>query len=111
MNQAYANALATQGKTLIKAIGLVDDEGTELSGGDYARKSVTWDGPTNGVIRPTADLTFDVPAGATVAGWRGYSATTSGTDYGGADLDTETFNNAGEYVLIASKTGIKHNIE
>ena len=59
-------------------------------------------------IRPSADLVFDVPAGATVAGWRGFSAATGGTNYGGEALTSETFNNAGQYKLIASETGILH---
>lgn len=45
----YLNALANHGAGLIKYIGLVDETGTELSGGDYARKAVTWTtSPTGG---------------------------------------------------------------
>lgn len=104
----YLNALANHGAGLIKYIGLVDETGTELSGGDYARKAVTWTAASGGTIRPTADLTFDVPAGATVAGWRGFSASTGGTNYGGADLTEETFAAAGQYKLLAASTGILH---
>lgn len=34
------------------------DSGTEVSGGSYARTSVTFDAPSNGVTQNTADLTF-----------------------------------------------------
>lgn len=34
------------------------DTGTEVSGGSYARTSVTFDAPSNGVTQNTADLTF-----------------------------------------------------
>jgi hypothetical protein len=108
MSVGYRNAIADAGADLITHIGLVDDEGTELSGGSYARKAVTWTAASGGTIRPTADLTFDVPAGATVAGWRGFSASTGGTNYGGADLTEETFAAAGQYKLLAVSTGILH---
>jgi len=110
MTEAYRNAIADYGASLITYIGLVDETGTELSGGDpaYARQPVTWTAASDGIIRPSADLTFDVPAGTTVGGWRGYSALTGGTDYGGADLTQETFTNQGTYTLLAAQTGIRH---
>lgn len=108
MTEGYRNALATHGASLITHIGLVNGSGTELSGGSYARKAVTWGTASGGTVRPTADLTFNVPAGATVAGWRGFSAASGGTNYGGADLTQETYTNAGEYKLLAASTGISH---
>ena len=108
MTEGYRNAIADYGASLISHIGLVDDTGTELSGGSYARKAITWTSASGGIIRPSADLEFNVPAGAIVGGWRGYSASTGGTNYGGADLTNEEFTNAGQYKLLASGTGIKH---
>lgn len=110
MDVVYRNAIADYGATQITHIGLVDETGTEISGGDpaYARQPVTWTAASDGTIRPTADLTFDVPAGATVAGWRAYSALTAGTNYGGADLTQETFAGQGEYTLLSASTGILH---
>jgi hypothetical protein len=89
MNETYRNAIATHGRTLITHIGLVNNVGTELTGGSYARLPVTWTTATNGVIRPNADLTFEIPAGANVSGWRGFNALTSGTNYGGEALTRE----------------------
>jgi hypothetical protein len=108
MNDTYLNATATHGGSLITHIGL-KNAGVELSGGTYARKPVTWTAAAAGLIRPTADLTFDVPAGSTVDGWSGFSALTVGTEYGGAALTAETFAAAGTYSLTASATGIDHN--
>lgn len=110
MSETYRNLTATYGGTLITHIGLVDDEGTELTGGDpaYARLAVTWTSASAGIIRPNADLTFNVPAATTVGGWRGYSASTGGTNYGGADLSQEAYTNQGTYKLLAASTGIKH---
>lgn len=103
--------LATEGAAAITHIGLVDETGTELTGGSpaYARKAVTWTAPTGGLIRPNADLEFDVPASTTVGGWRGYSAVSAGTDYGGADLTQETFASQGTYTLLSASTSIDHN--
>ncbi len=113
VSEALRNALAAEAATLITYIGLVNQNGQEISGGNYARQAVTWTGTgtggeiVDGLIRPSTNLTFEVPGNTTVAGWRGYSAATGGTDYGGADLDPETFTNPGQYVLLASETAIQ----
>lgn len=111
MNEDYLNAIADEGGTLITHIGLVDETGTEITGGDpaYARQAVTWTAASGGTIRPSADLTFDIPSGTTVGGWRGYSASSSGTNYGGEDLTQESYASQGEYTLLASGTGILHS--
>lgn len=111
MTVSYRNAIATHGGSLVTHIGLVNGTGTELSGGSpaYARQPVTWTTASDGIIRPTADLIFDIPAGATVAGWRGFSALTGGTNYGGASLTPETFAAQGQYKLLAAGTGILHS--
>ena len=109
MDTNYSNAIADSGGDLISHIGLIDETGTEISGGSYARQAITWTTASGGTIRPNADLVFEVPAGETIAGWRGYSALTGGTDYGGEDLTNEAFTNPGQYKLLASGTGILHN--
>jgi len=111
MTVGYRNSIATSGGALITHIGLVNASGTELSGGTpaYARKAITWGAAALGIIRPSADLTFDIPAGVTVAGWRGYSAATAGTDYGGEALTNEAFAGQGQYKLLAASTGISHS--
>jgi hypothetical protein len=110
MTEAYRNAIADYGKALITHIGLVNAAGTELSGGNpaYARKPVVWGAAAGGIVRPTANLTFDIPAGATVAGWRGFTALSGGTDYGGQSLIEESYAAQGLYILVASSTGIRH---
>ena len=108
MTEGYRNAIADAGGNLITHIGLVNSSGVELSGGSYARKAVTWTSASGGTIRPNADLVFDVPSGSTVAGWRGFSASTAGTNYGGEDLTQESYTSAGQYKLLANGTGIKH---
>lgn len=112
MNAAYLNALRTHGKTLITHIGLVDDQGDELTGGSpaYARQSVTWSDDGDGRMRPNANLTFDVPSGVIVAGWRGYSQPSGGTDYGGQALTPQPFATQGKYTLLAASTSVTHQV-
>lgn len=93
----------------ITHIGLVDGSGNEIAGGAYARLPVAWTAPAGGIVRPTTDLEFSVPAGATVAGWRGFTALAGGTNHGGESLTPETFAGAGTYVLEAAGTGIDLN--
>jgi hypothetical protein len=109
MTSAYLNLTAQAGGTAITHIGLVNASDVEISGGSYARKAVTWTTASAGLIRPTADLVFDIPSGVTVGGWKGFSASTSGTDYGGADLTDQVFASAGTYTLLAASTAIDHN--
>jgi hypothetical protein len=106
MATAYLTHLGTVGPDVITHLGLVDETGTELAGGTYARLAVTWTDAAT--ARPTTDKVFNVPAGSTVAGWRGFSASSGGTNYGGADLTQEDFASAGTYTLLAAATGIIH---
>jgi hypothetical protein len=110
MLAAYLNEVRDHGQTLITHIGLVDNVGTEITGGSpaYARKAVTWTDDGDGVSRPSADLVFDIPGGTEVAGWRGYSAVTAGIDYGGEALTEETYAGQGTYTLQAAATSIVH---
>jgi hypothetical protein len=108
MTEGYRNAIAGHGGGLITHIGLVDNTATELTGGTYARIAVTWTTASGGTIRPNADLTFNVPAGANVSGWRGFTAPTAGTNYGGGALTREDYASAGQYKLLSASTGILH---
>lgn len=103
MNTAFFTALATHGAGLITHIGLVDAGGTELASAGYARQAVTWTG-AGATKSPSADLVFDMTTGDVVAGWRGYSASSGGTDYGGATVTTRTYSNDGTYTLLAAST-------
>jgi hypothetical protein len=107
LNTAFLDALANHGATLITHIALFDGA-AEITGGSpaYARQAVSWTAASNGLIRPTVDETFDIPAGATVDGWRGFTALSGGTDYDGAPLTAETYAGQGTYTLEAALTGI-----
>lgn len=98
---ASANALASA----ITHWGLLNASNVELSGGSYARIASAGTN-SSGTVRPTADLTFAVPAGVTVHAVRAYSASSGGTDYGGWNLSAdEVYGSAGQYVVTAASSG------
>jgi hypothetical protein len=107
MNTAFLNALADHGGTLITHLALFDGA-SEISGGSpaYARQAVSWGAASDGLVRPSADHEFDIPAGAAVDGWRGFTAATGGTDYDGASLTQETYAGQGTYTLLAAQVAI-----
>lgn len=97
---ALLNALASEAASLITHVGLVNGSGVQV--GNRVAVTATASGAN---VRLTADATFDVPAGATVAGWTAHSASTGGNSYGGGSLTPETYAGAGQYVLTGSATG------
>lgn len=105
---AYLNAIANAGAALVTHIGLLNASAVEISGGTYARQAVTWTASSGGLIRPTVNLDFAIPASVTVGSWAGFSASSGGTNYGGGDLTDEAFTVAGTYRLLAASTGLQH---
>ena len=98
------------GDSLLLYMGLVDDGGIELSGGDpaYARVLVAWTVPDESdTIHPTENPVFNIPGGGTiVAGWRSYTAITDGDDLGGKDLTpVRTFEGQGTLLLDKDEMG------
>ena len=102
---ASANGMAA----VITHWGLIDPSGVELTGGAYARLAGAAVVDGSYVVRPPADLTFSVPAGATVGGWRAYNASTgSGILADDLAMGDESYTGAGFYVLAAASTGISY---
>ena len=72
----------------------------EVSGGSYARKSISWATATNGSAVSDTDIVFDVPSSTTITHLGYWSASTSGTFYGFRALDTsQTFSTNGNYTI------------
>lgn len=110
MNAAFLDLLANHAASTITHIALFNN-GVELASAGYARQPVTWTAPSgDGLIRPNADLAFSMTSGDVVDEWRGFTALTAGTDYGGAALTEATFSNDGTYTLNAATTGIDINV-
>jgi|SRR6188474_214594 hypothetical protein len=78
--------------------------GSEVTGGSpaYARKSVTWNAASSGNMTASNQPVFDVPAGTTVTHVGFFTASTSGTYYGMADVTDEVFGAQGTYTLTST---------
>lgn len=92
-------------------IGLVDHYDVELVGGTpaYERQPVTWTIASDGLIRPTTNLVFNVPANAEIYYWQAYNAVTGGVGYGQIQLPYESYTAQGVFTLLAASTGIDLN--
>ena len=109
--EEYMNLIAAAGRNTVYLMGLVDENETEISGGNYSRLDVTsinWTSPVNGDITLTNDKVFEVPAGVTVAGWFITSSQTGNNLITGT-LTPETFVNGGQYRFVAANCTIKHD--
>ncbi len=78
--------------------------GTEVSGGSYARTSVTFASPSNGVTTNNADVTFPTATASWgTVGWIGINdASTSGNLLYHTALDTSKAIDSGDIFKIAS---------
>jgi hypothetical protein len=72
---------------------------SEVVGGTYARKSITWAAAVNGSIDSSVVPVFDVPAGTTITHVGFATAVTAGSFLGSALVTSETFASAGTYSL------------
>lgn len=74
----------------------------EISGGTYARKTVTWDTASGGTSDLAASVTFDVASGAEVQ----YVGFWDGTDFKGyVDVADATFGGDGTYTVNSGSIG------
>jgi len=110
---SYLNEIAGAGGAMVASIGLVDETGAEISSRKIEGETEDFeiDYSEDGIWRPSVDLTFTITAGTTVAGWRAYDDPSAGVELGGADLAEESYDNDGEYTLIASDTGFVHALQ
>lgn len=111
LNNTAKNYMLTQltGVAIYMSLHTADpgESGTsEVSGGSYARKSVTWGTPSGGSVSASNQPVFDVPASTTVSYVGLWSAASGGTFYGSANVDDETFTNAGTYTVTSAQISI-----
>ena len=80
----------------------------EVTGGSpaYARQSVTLGAASGGAIAASNQPVFNVPAGTTVSHVGFFSASTSGTFMGYADVTDEAFGAQGTYTLTSVNISI-----
>lgn len=82
----------------------VSAAGTAISGGSpaYASKALSWGSSTNGVVSTTGTV-FDIPSGATVAGF-GVKTGAGGAYLDGGALTSQAFASQGTYTLTLTYT-------
>ena len=96
----YAGSLMTHA-TLYTTAPTATAPGTEVTGGSFVRKPITWvAGASDGQV--TGTVVFDVPAGQTVVGAGFHSALTGGNYLDGGTVTNQPFGTAGQYTLNAT---------
>jgi len=90
------------GAVAVKAALYTDDAATtEVAGGSYARKDITWAGASGNSMAASNQPVFDVPASTTVKG-RGGSLTSGGVQHAFHNVTDEAFAGAGTYTLTSA---------
>lgn len=107
MENAYLNAIADHGASLITHVSVANGSG-ELDELAVTRQPVTWLAAANGNVVIDGDVTFDITGGSTVDHVQYWSAATGGTYYGSSSVTPESFGGAGQYVLDSGT--IEHNV-
>jgi len=108
INAVLRNTSYTSPTTVYVALFTSDPtdagSGTEVSGGSYARTSVTFGAPSNGVTTSNADCTFPQATASwgTVTHIGLYDASTSGNLLFHTPLDTSKTIDSGDIFKIAS---------
>ena len=74
----------------------------EVTGGTYARKSITFTAATAGNLDSSNAPVIDVPAATTVAFIGYWSALTGGTFLGYSDIADEAYTNAGTLTITTA---------
>jgi hypothetical protein len=98
MNNDAKNYMLTQLASVATKASLHNGSGTEITGGTYARQTITWGSASSGSIIDTSIPAFDIPAGSTVAMVKLWN-TAGSTEYASFNVTSETFANAGTYTV------------
>ena len=101
MNTTAKNYMLDQLGSVAVYVALFDNTATEISGGSYARQSVTWNAASAGSKTASNQPVFNIPSGAVVDTIRLYSAVSGGTEYASYDATNETYGGAGTYTVTS----------
>ena len=108
INATLRNTTYTSVATVYVSLWTTDPtdagSGTEVSGGSYARQSVTFGAPSNGVTTNSADVTFPTATGSWgTVGWIGINdALTTGNLLYHTPLDTSKTVTSGDIFKIST---------
>jgi len=92
-------ALDSLGTAIVSCGLFLNSTDTEVSGGTYARQSITFNAATGGNLDSSNVPTFDIPAGASFDQVRFFDNSATPVLLAVADLPSETFGSAGTYPL------------
>jgi len=108
INDSGKNAALNALGALCTHMALYSDVGgtTELTGGSYARKSISFAAASGGSKAVTGSVVFDVPAGGTVLSVGFLTAITGGVQHAIDDVTQETFTSAGTYTVTSATIAI-----
>ena len=76
-----------------------DTGANEISGGSYARQSITFSSAASGAIDSSNQPVIPIPSGTTVAHLGFWTASSGGTCVATADVTDEVFASAGNYTV------------
>lgn len=76
-----------------------DTGANEVTGGSYARKSITWNSAAAGSLDSSNIPVLDIPAGITVTHLGFWTLSTGGVYLGSSNITDETYSNAGTLTL------------
>lgn len=79
---------------------------SEVSGGSYARVSVTWNSPSGGSVTNSNALSINLPASTTATYFGVWSASTTGTYYIGGALSPSVTTGASAGVVTVAAGAI-----
>lgn len=105
INLTGRNYMLDQLGTILTHVALYTDDAatTEVTGGTYARKAITWAAASAGskAINGTMPV-FDVPAGTTVRAVGFMTAISAGTQHAMYNVVDETFAANGTYTITSA---------
>jgi hypothetical protein len=104
INVSGRNYMLDQLGTQLTYVALYTDNGatTEVTGGSYARQSITWSAASAGSKAISNQPVFQVPAGTTVRAVGFMTAVSGGTQYAMYDVVDEAFAANGTYTITSA---------
>lgn len=103
INTSGKNTMLDYIGTICTHVALYSDAGgtTEITGGSYARQSITWASASSGSKAISNQPVFQIPAGATVSTIGIVTASSGGTQHALFDATDETYGGAGTYTITS----------
>lgn len=108
INTSGKNAMLDALGTLCTYMALYTDDTatTEVTGGTYARQSVTWSAASNGSKAISNSPAFNIPSGTTVKSIGLLTASTGGTQHAFYNANDEAYTGDGTYTVTSGSISL-----